>query len=90
MASQHHTKMILSYTFFNNMIQITIPGNSDLQAGEVIVLKIPAVQHMSEGEKKLDNTLSGEFFIKDITHVFTPQSYVDTLTLCRVGGDWNA
>jgi len=90
MAPQHHTKMILSYTFFNNMIQITIPGNSDLQAGEVIVLRIPAVQHMSEGEKKLDNTLSGEFFIKDINHVFTPQSYVDTLTLCRVGGDWNA
>ena len=83
-SDSHIAKKIYGNVFFNNLIQIRIPGNSDLDVGEGIYLNINEM-NTSSNKKEADSMLSGKFLIKDLTHSFTASTYYQIINLCRIG-----
>lgn len=70
----------------NNTVQIQVPGNPDLAAGDIIELKInrPFATGKNK-ERPIDTTVSGKYIIKDLIHTFGPSSYQQDITLIRPG-----
>ena len=73
--------------FFNNIVQIIIPGNSSLDVGEVIrINNFKATLDITLGkEAEEDKEINGNYLIKDIIHDLKADSYYQIITLCRTG-----
>lgn len=77
-------KKISSALYYSNMIQITVPGNSELTAGLLIKLIVPSRVQSNDGKVfENDDNLSGLFIIKDVQHIFTQKMYSNIVTLVR-------
>lgn len=64
---------------FNQIINITVPSNLDLYAGDVILVDIPKTGCQTE----LDQTLSGKYLIMDLCHFFTANRAFTSLRIGR-------
>ena len=86
-SHSHLSKKVYGTVFFNNIVQILIPGNSSLDIGQTLGIRIsrPSLPTNTGEESKLDPDIDGNYLIKDIVHSFTPQSYYQLITLCRTG-----
>jgi len=64
----------------NNIIVITIPGNSELNVGDTIECKFTPATSFEEGKEE-DKYTSGKYLITKCRHVITKQIY-DTVLEC--------
>ena len=64
----------------NNVIVITIPGNSELNVGDTIECKFTPATSFEEGKEE-DKYQSGKYLITKCRHVITKQIY-DTVLEC--------
>lgn len=54
-------------------LQINVPGDSQRHVGEVVNIRIPAIEEKNDaGGGKLDTTFSGRYLISKIKHILTP------------------
>ena len=79
-------KKIGGALFYSNMVQVTIPGNSDMSAGKLFNLQVSnrlKVDLDSGAAMALDENLSGLYLIKDVQHIFDSLIYTNIITLVR-------
>lgn len=55
---------------FNTLVEITVPGNSELNVGEVIDVVIPNATTLDKTDGKKDKYLSGKYLITKVRHKF--------------------
>lgn len=55
---------------FNTMMDVTVPGNSELNVGDVIELNIPNATTINKLDGKKDKYLSGKYLITSLRHKF--------------------
>jgi hypothetical protein len=55
---------------FNTMMEVTIPGNSELNVGDVVDLNIPNATTINKLDGKKDKYLSGKYLITSLRHKF--------------------
>lgn len=68
-------------TLFSQALQVLIPLNSKLHAGDVIGLKIPQQTNAQTGE--IDTEISGNYLIKDICHSYNADGSYSSLKVVR-------
>lgn len=54
-----------------NKINIRVPGNSSIRAGEIIEIEIPAIESKKNKSDKLDPYLSGKYLVASVRHELT-------------------
>jgi len=63
-------------------IELTVPGNSELRAGDTVDVNFPRI--VSDGAKRYrDKQLSGKYLITRVTHNLSLTSYESTIELIR-------
>ena len=67
-------------TLFTQSINILIPCNTNLRAGDVIECIFPKTSIDSTGT---DEKISGKYLIKDLCHNFNPNTSITSLNLIR-------
>lgn len=74
---------------FNQMISVTIPGDSNINAGQVIELDIPvaSVTDDKEQDRKADKYLSGKFLVARVRHKMQGETYTTEIDCVRDAGD---
>ena len=55
---------------FNTMMEVSVPGNSELNVGDVIELNIPNATTINKLDGKKDKYLSGKYLITSLRHKF--------------------
>ena len=66
---------ILSKAQLSNIVlSITIPGNSDLEIGDVVNLHIPQASELPELAKKLNLLYDKKFLITSLRHMFNKKN----------------
>tara|TARA_B100000287_G_scaffold433270_1_gene494578 strand:+ start:135 stop:1439 length:1305 start_codon:yes stop_codon:yes gene_type:complete len=65
---------------FNTQLSLTIPTNTDLVAGDAIMLYFPKT---TDDEPEIDDRISGIYIIKDLTHIFLPNSSYTSAVVVR-------
>jgi len=55
---------------FNSVLEVTVPGNSELDVGDIIKLDIPNATTLDDYDGKKDKYLSGNYLITKIRHKF--------------------
>ena len=55
---------------FNMLVEVTVPGNSELNVGDIIDLQIPNATTLDKSDGKKDKYLSGKYLITKIRHKF--------------------
>lgn len=81
-------KKFMSAYLYSNMIQVKIPGNADVSPGGLLNLQVTDIQKILAepgAPISLDSSFSGLFLIKDVTHTFVTDGYLQTVTLTRSG-----
>lgn len=86
-SNSHLKKKVLGTIFFNNIVQIIIPGNSSLDIGQVlrIIVYSPNIGSTTGKESEENKEINGNYLIKDILHDLKADSYYQIITLCRTG-----
>ena len=67
--------------FFSSQISITIPGDFELHAGELIFVDAPQLN--IEKSDEVDRQSGGLYIISDLCHYITPKEFRTELTLVR-------
>lgn len=79
-------KWAFNKLLYNNMLQLKLNGNSELTAGDIIKLNISAFTSTNpDNTRREDKSLSGYYLVKDVSHMFTPDTYNMDVVVCRVG-----
>ena len=69
-------------------LHITVPGDFNLHAGDIIRIKIPKMEGFNEGEgNKDDKLIVGRYLISDVKHVFGPTVGGVHSTVLRINKD---
>jgi len=55
---------------FNTMMEVSVPGNSELNVGDVVELNIPNATTINKLDGKKDKYLSGKYLITSLRHKF--------------------
>lgn len=55
---------------FNNVLEVTVIGNSELDVGDVITIQIPNATTLKDYDGKRDKYLSGNYLITKVRHKF--------------------
>lgn len=55
---------------FNMLMEVVIPGDSELDVGDVIKLNIPTATDLKKRDGKRDKYLSGKYLITKVRHIF--------------------
>lgn len=76
-------------TFFNQMLSVTIPGDSNVQAGDTIDLDIPkaTVTEEKSEDRKADKYLSGKYLVARVRHKMQGEMYTTEMDCVRDAGD---
>ena len=53
---------------FNTIVEVTIPGDSELDAGDIIYLSIPSAATTKDQDGDEDKYLSGKYLITKLRH----------------------
>jgi hypothetical protein len=74
---------------FNQMISIVIPGDSNVNAGQIIEVEIPvaSVTDDKEQDRKADKYLSGKFLVARVRHKMQGETYTTEIDCVRDAGD---
>ena len=62
-------------------VKCTVPGNSVLGAGDVVILNLPSLEPIpdnSVGRNVYDRYLSGRYILTNVVHTLSPTSYSTT------------
>lgn len=80
---------VRSRTAFNQIdLHITVPGDFNLQAGNIITIRLPKMEGFNEGEgNKDDKLIVGRYIISDVKHVFGPTVGGVHSTVLRINKD---
>lgn len=62
-------------------IQITIPGDIELKAGDVVNYEFPAFESANEEGKQLDKARSGKYLVSSINHKFNGDTFESIVEL---------
>jgi len=62
-------------------IQITIPGDIELKAGDIVEYEFPAFESAETGGKKLDKARTGKYLVASINHKFNGDTYESIVEL---------
>jgi hypothetical protein len=62
-------------------IQITIPGDIELKAGDIVNYEFPAFESANESGKKLDKARSGKYLVASINHKFDGDTFESIVEL---------
>lgn len=76
-------------TAFNQIdLHITVPGDFNLHAGDIIRVSLPKMEGFNEGEgNKDDKLIVGRYLISDVKHVFGPTVGGVHSTVLRINKD---
>ena len=70
--------------FDSHRVVISVPGNSDLHAGDVIRIEIPGKDAPREGKKEFDERNSGRYLVRSVRHqIAKNQEYMSYVVLIR-------
>ena len=86
LAESINQKKLSSALFYSNMVQMTVAGNSELTAGQMVNLIVPSrvIMDREPGDAyDLNENLSGAYIIKDVQHIFMNGVYTSIATLVR-------
>jgi len=99
MASESHVPKKINETkslrnayreiIFNQMVSIVIPGDSNINVGQVIEVEIPpaTIKDDKEQDKKADKYLSGKFLVARVRHKMQNETYTTEIDCVRDAGD---
>lgn len=68
---------------FSNKIAITVPGNFNLHAGDIIYCEFPNPSSNNAEESGVNKELSGKYLIADVNQTITRESHYTYLNLVR-------
>lgn len=68
-----------------NMYTIQTYGDTNIKAGDVILINIPEITGMTNPDVKYDKFLSGHFLIGSINHKITPATYSTLIDVYKNG-----
>lgn len=83
-AENFMRKSMVSYHLNNSSVSCTVNGNGELKAGMMIWLEVPKFSEEG-GKNVIDTERNGRYLIKDITHVFSGDYYVQNLSMTKGG-----
>ena len=69
------------FTHNQLVVKCTVPGNSTLAAGDVVLLNLPSfepIPTVSPDERVYDEYLSGRWILTNVVHAVSPQQYTTT------------
>lgn len=70
--------------FKEHLVRVSVPGNSNIHAGDVIQLEIPSKDAPRDERKTIDQSVSGRYIIQSVRHrVVMNNEYTSYLTLIR-------
>ncbi len=79
---QFNQDRLHDYTTHNQLVvKCTVPGNSTLAAGDVVLLNLPSfepIPTVSPDERVYDEYLSGRWILTNVVHAVSPQNYSTT------------
>lgn len=55
---------------FNTVVEVAVPGNSELMVGDVVNLEIPTATTLDKEDGKKDKYLSGKYLVTKVRHIF--------------------
>ena len=80
--SRYQSQSVMRYNqLFNNVVEITIPLNTNLNAGKTIKVSFPRID--AEERKEADPEISGIYMIKSLTHLFDTSGSYSKLVLAK-------
>lgn len=80
----YHAKSIMRYNLLmNQMLDITIPCNLELKAGDVIECKFAKRSSDNLGSDSIGQLQSGRYIITHLCHYFTPRKSYSSLRIVR-------
>lgn len=65
----------------NFQIEIDIPGDIELKAGDIVNYEFPLFESATSGGKKMDKKRSGKYLVTAVCHKFREQSFESTVLL---------
>ena len=68
-------------TLFNQTLQMTVPSNTNLKAGDIITCLFP--KSTSKDTKEYDQEMSGLYMIKELCHHFDQSVSITSMTIVR-------
>jgi hypothetical protein len=71
---------------FNTVVNVTVPGNSDLNVGDLIYLHIPTPTTLSKRDGKDDKYLSGKYIITKLRQKFNSDTFTTFLECVKDTG----
>lgn len=70
--------------FNSHGVRISVPGNSDIHAGDVIEIEVPNKDAPRNEVKSLDKSVSGRYIVRSVRHQVSKNTeYTSFLTLSR-------
>ena len=80
--SKYQSQSVMRYNqLFNNIVEITIPLNTNLNAGNTVKVSFPRID--TEERKEADPETSGIYMIKSLTHLFDTSGSYTKLVLAK-------
>ena len=66
------------------VVKVTVPGNTNLAAGDMVTLNLPSFESLNVEDKRVhDVYLSGRYLLRDVVHTVSPQRYTTTFTCVK-------
>jgi hypothetical protein len=80
--TSYQSQSLMRYnTLFTQTLQMTVPSNTNLHAGDIITCKFPKVSRADSSN--FDQDQSGLYMIKELCHHFTPTGSYTSMKLIR-------
>ena len=78
-SNQKHLRKSIQLSHDQIVAKVTVPGNSNLAAGDVIELHVPSYEPINPGDERVhDAFLSGRWIITNLVHEVNSQRYTST------------
>jgi hypothetical protein len=82
-ANKIYEKSVYRFYFMQyNTLDISIPGDLDIRAGNIINISIPEPKVNKDSVKK-DKRLSGKYLVNSVTHILNRDKLSTRITLTR-------
>jgi len=72
---------------FNTIIEVTVPGNSNLTVGKIVTLNFPILNDIDDSENIVDKYLSGKYLITKLRHKLAGKEDAGFLTIFEATKD---
>lgn len=83
-ANKMYEKAIYRFYFLEyNKLDIAVPGDLDIRAGNIIEITMPSPAKNDRGDIESDNRLSGKYLVNSVTHTLNRDKLSTRITLTR-------